>query len=174
MTQTTDCKPGHNTRSPFWSLQFRSMLHKAVVGYLSEREVLYPVEFGTLTHWFSRTPREFLEKEKPGFMPKVGKLYGEDSGRVWNVLDPKWFDAYWKLSEASAATYGDKGIWFTPGFDERLCYTNRADNLRLKKKMIVDSVARLHETRPDAQAVIEGWDDDEIERQRTANREARK
>lgn len=67
--QATDCKPGHNTRSPFWSLQFRSMLHEAVVGNMSEREMLNPVEFGTLTHWFSRTPQEFLEAEKPTFMP---------------------------------------------------------------------------------------------------------
>lgn len=39
-----------------------------------------------------------------------------------------------------------------------MCYTNRADNLLLKKRMIVDYVTQLHETRPDAQAVIEGWD----------------
>ena len=56
---------GYDDRSPFWPLQFRGRLRRAVADYAFARGLRIPADFGTMTHWYSRTPREFLEREKP-------------------------------------------------------------------------------------------------------------
>ena len=159
VTQETDSeKSGYDLRTPFWSLEYRSLLRKAVFAYAMERGLSLPVEFGPQTHWYARTPKEFLETQKPDFMPQIDERYSQPSGLMWDCRKDKWFDAYFKLSEAALDTYGYSGLLFNPGFDERTVYSNREDNVSLKIQMLRrfnDEATRRH---PDAKLLMEGWD----------------
>ena len=158
VTEPVDAKEGYNLRTPFWSLQYRHLLRRAVLDYATDRGLMHPVEFGTLTHWFSRTPRPFLEKIRPEPMPQANDNYAEPSGEVWDVRKKKWFDMYWRLTEASIANYGFSGLMFNPGFDERVVFSNREDNVKLKID-VVDAFNREAARRyPDAKLLMEGWD----------------
>ena len=48
-----------------------------------------PEDFGTMTHWYSRTPEDFLEKKNPPFLPQATSGYAEKNGLVWDVRDEK-------------------------------------------------------------------------------------
>lgn len=69
VTQPSDARAGYNLRTPLWSLRFRNLLRKAVLGYATDRGLMHPVVFGPRTHWYSRTPPEFLEKVRPRPLP---------------------------------------------------------------------------------------------------------
>jgi hypothetical protein len=62
---------GYDNRSLFWPLQYRSALRKKVMDYAFERGMMQPEDFGTMTHWYSRTPKQFLEKMNPPFLPQT-------------------------------------------------------------------------------------------------------
>ena len=157
-TIETDGGEGYNVRTSAWSLEYRSLLRRAVFNYAMERGLQLPVEFGPQTHWYARTPQPFLDKFKPEFMPQVEDRYSEPSGQMWDCRKQKWFDMYFRLSEASIDTYGYSGLMFNPGFDERTVYSNRADNVKLKVDLLKrfnDEATRRH---PDAKLLMEGWD----------------
>lgn len=158
VTQPVDAAEGYNWRTPFWSLQYRHLLRKAVLDYAADRGLMHPVEFGTLTHWFSRTPKDFLVKVRPALLPQATDNYAEPSGMVWDVRQKKWFDAYWKLTEASIEHYGYSGVMFNPGFDERVVYTDRTDNVRFKIDILERFNREAARRHPDAKLLIEGWD----------------
>ena len=158
-TQATDSEEsGYDLRSPFWSLEYRSLLRRSIFNYALERGLMMPVEFGPQTHWYSRTPREFLDAYKPEFMPQIDERYSQPSGLMWDCRRQEWFDKYWQLAEASISTYGYSGLLFNPGFDERTVCSNREDNVKLKIEMLRkfnDEAARRY---PDAKLLMEGWD----------------
>ena len=158
VTAETDGGPGYNVRTPFWSLSYRNLLRKAVLGYATDRGLMHPAVYGPRTHWYSRTPKEFLEKAKPDFMPQEVEHYSEPSGRIWDIRQDKWFEAYWKLTEASIAEYGYSGLLFNPGFDERILYTNRTANVEAKIKYLEEFNREAARRYPDARLFIEGWD----------------
>ena len=149
---------GFDNRSLFWPLQFRGELRKKVMDYAFERGMMAPEDFGTMTHWYSRTPQDFLDKMKPDFMPQATGLYGEPSGLVWDIRKPKWMDAYWRLTDASIREYGREGLLHTIGVAERRLSKNRAENLALKVKwtnMLLDEAKRRH---PGSTRLLAGWD----------------
>ena len=158
VTETVDAKEGYNLRTTFWSLQYRHLLRKAVLDYATDRGLMHPVEFGTLTHWFARTPKSFLEKVRPDPLSQANENYAEPSGMVWDIRKRKWFDAYWKLTEASVKHYGYSGLMFNPGFDERVVDTNRADNVRFKIDVVEKFNREAARRYPDAKLLVEGWD----------------
>ncbi|MFA6715792.1 MAG: hypothetical protein WCS27_10475, partial [Victivallaceae bacterium] len=55
----------YDDRTLFWSLEYRGKLRKQILQYAFERDLIHPEDFGTMTHWYSRTPHDFLEKIKP-------------------------------------------------------------------------------------------------------------
>ena len=96
---------------------------------------MVPEDFGTMTHWYSRTPEEFLEKLKPPFLPQATRTYSEKNGLVWDVRDAKWVDAYWSLIKTACDIYGqgkDQQLLHTIGLGERNCFKDRKENLKLK------------------------------------------
>ncbi len=149
---------GYNNRSLFWSLQFRGLLRKAVLAYAFDRGVMVPEDFGTMSHWYSRTPWQFLDKVKPPFLPQEGGWYGHPTDRVWDVREDRWLDAYWKLTEASLAEYGKSDLLHTIGLGERLCYKDRAANLQLKVDVLKRLVAKAKSCCPDSRILLAGWD----------------
>ena len=73
---------GYDNRTLFWSLQYRGKLRQDLQNYAFDRGLMVPEDFGTMTHWYSRTPEEFLEKMDPPFLPQATKGYAEKNGLV--------------------------------------------------------------------------------------------
>ncbi|MBP5510124.1 MAG: hypothetical protein J6Z49_04335 [Kiritimatiellae bacterium] len=63
----------HDDRTLFWSLRYRGELRRNLQKYAFERGLMVPEDFGTMTHWYSRTPEDFLAKKKPEFIPLANK-----------------------------------------------------------------------------------------------------
>jgi len=156
--ETKGLKSGYDNRSLFWSLQYRGELRRKVLAYARERGLMHPEDFGTMSHWYSRTPYTFLNKMNPPFLPQEGGGYGHPTDRVWDIRDSKWLDAYWKLTQASIDNYGRPDLLHTIGIAERLCYTNRADNLKMKVDTLGILVKNALSHYPDSKILFAGWD----------------
>lgn len=149
---------GYDNHTLHWSLQFRGLLRKMIQDYGFERGMEQPEDFGTMTHWYTPTPKDFLDRMKPEFLPNSVAWYSDPSSLVWDIRDPKWMDMYWRLTEASIRHYGRSDILHTMGLSERKCSTNAAENLRLKievTKRLIDDAQRRH---PESQIILGGWD----------------
>ena len=150
---------GYDDRSLFWSLEYRGKLRKAFTEYAFERGLRIPTDFGTMTHWYSRTPETFLEKKRPPFLPQASKSYGLPNARVFDIRERRWLDAYWRLTEAFVeAGYGTYDLLHTIGLGERMVFEDRTKNLEFK----VDVMQRLFnlaaEKAPHAPILLAGWD----------------
>ena len=66
----------YDDRTLFWSLEYRGELRKKILAYARERGLISPEDCGTMTHWYSRTPKEFLDTVKPTFVPQTTECYG--------------------------------------------------------------------------------------------------
>ncbi len=153
---------GYDDRSLFWSLQYRGELRKRLQKYAFERGLLAPEDFGTMSHWYSRTPEDFLDKKQPPFLPQEVNHYSERNGRVWDIRDEKWADEYWKLTKTAVAQYGvgapPPQLLHTIGLGERRCYKDRQRNFDLKIEALDKFLARAHRDYPDSKVLIAGWD----------------
>ena len=151
---------GYDNRTLFWSLEYRGRLRRDLQRYAFDRGLEVPEDFGTMTHWYSRTPEEFLEKVDPPFLPQATAGYKERNGLVWDIRDDKWADMYWKLTQTAVEAYGKPGpgLLHTIGLGERLCYTNRADNLKLKLLALDKFLKRAHRDYPERKVLLAGWD----------------
>ena len=49
-------RSGFNDRIPFWPLSFRGRMRSEIQEYGRGRGILFPEDFGTMTHWYSPTP----------------------------------------------------------------------------------------------------------------------
>lgn len=150
---------GYDNRSLFWSLQERGRLRKALTDYARERGLDVPTDFGTVSHWYSRTPRAYLDKVHPPFLPQADDKYREDTGCVFDVREPKWLDEYWKLTEAQfAAGYGDDRLLHTIGFGERRIFKDPAANFAFKCEVNEALIDLARRKRPNAKVLLAGWD----------------
>ena len=150
---------GYDNRAPFWPLEFRGKLRKHFTDYAFRRGLMIPTDFGTMSHWYSRTPAEFLEKAKPPYLPQSNGNYNEPSGLVWDIFKPGWLGNYWRLTEAFVgAGYGTTELMHTIGLGERRCFADRAKNLQMKKDVLSKLMALAKEKTPDAKILIAGWD----------------
>ncbi len=148
----------YDNRSLFWPLEFRGELRKAVLEYAFSRGMMAPSDFGTMTHWYSRTPQDFLEKMNPDFMPQAPGAYSEPSGRVWDIRDEKWMNAYWKITDTDICEYGQPGLLHTIGIAERHVSTNKAENLAMKTKLTRAILAEAKLRYPGSARLLAGWD----------------
>lgn len=142
----------------FWTLEYRGELRKKILAYARERDMLHPEDLGTMTHWYSRTPQEYLDKVKPDFIPQVTSGYGEESGLVWDIRQNKNMDAYWKLTEAHIREYGSPDLFHTIGLAERRCYKDQAANHQMKLYTYRRIQNKLREHYPNAPLLIASWD----------------
>ena len=152
---------GYDDRSLFWSLQYRGELRRNLQKYAFDRGLMAPEDFGTMTHWYSRTPEDFLEKKDPQFLPQATSVYAEKNGLVWDIRDDKWADEYWKLTKTAVETYGrdaPQRLLHTIGLGERMCYKDRKRNFDMKILALDKFLARAHRDYPDAKVLLAGWD----------------
>lgn len=85
-----------------------------------------------MTHWYSRTPYDFLNRVKPEFMPQATEGYNQKTGLVWDIRDDRNLDNYFKLTETHIREYGAPELFHTIGLAERRCYADHASNHQMK------------------------------------------
>ena len=159
-------KPDHfyNDRSLMWPLKTRAALRKAVMDYAHERDLVHCADTGTMTHWYSRTPKAFLERAKPEFLagnndcdPMSSK--GNPSCLVWDIANEKWLDAYWKITQADVDSYSGADMFHTIGLAERSYYGDDDEkNFRLKLSTYRSIIGKLREHYPNAPLLVGSWD----------------
>ncbi|MDD4870051.1 MAG: alpha-N-acetylglucosaminidase TIM-barrel domain-containing protein [Kiritimatiellae bacterium] len=148
----------YDDRTSAWPLQYRGELRKHILQYARARGLVHPEDTGTMTHWYSRTPKAFLEKIKPSFTPQASHGYGEDTGLVWDIRNDQNIDNYWKLTQAHINAYGKPDMFHTIGLAERNVFTNRADNLEMKLFAYRRIIEKLREHHQQAPMLIASWD----------------
>ena len=150
---------GYDNRDLFWPLQYRGELRKAFTDYAFGRGLMIPTDFGTMTHWYSRTPQEFLDAKKPPFLPQATSGYGEKTGLVWDIFQGEWLSDYWRLTQSFIdAGYGTGDLLHTIGLGERLCFRDRAKNLQMKIDVMKKLFALANEKCPNSKILLAGWD----------------
>ncbi len=153
---------GYDDRSLFWSLEYRGELRRRLQQYAFDRGLMAPEDFGTMTHWYSRTPEDFLEKKNPPFLPQASRGYAEKNGLVWDIRDDRWVGEYWKMTKTAVEAYGAGAppprLLHTIGLGERTCFEDRKANFDLKKYALGKFLDRAHRDYPDAKVLLAGWD----------------
>ena len=148
---------GYANRNLFWPLEYRGALRKRILDYAFERDLMHPEDFGTMTHWYSATPQEFLDQIKPEFTPQVSG-YSLPTEQVWDIRFDHNLDNYWKLTQASIDHYGKPEIFHTIGFAERMVYKERTDNVKMKIYFYRRMLENLRAHYPNAPVLLAGWD----------------
>lgn len=147
----------YDDRNLFWSLEFRGELRKKLLAYAFERDLMHPEDCGTVTHWYSRTPKAYLEKVNPPLL--YGEKYGgEPTGQTWDVLNDQNLENYFKLTETHIKEYGKAEIFHTIGLAERSFSEDKEVNMRLKLYVYRRICSYLKEKYPSAPLLIASWD----------------
>jgi len=149
---------GYNNRTTAWPLQYRGQLRKQVLQYAFDRDLMHPEDFGTMTHWYSRTPVDFLENVKPKLMRQLSTSYSEQTGQVWDIFDDKNIENYQKLTDTHVTEYGKAEIFHTIGLAERTYDDDRRKNLELKKFAYRRFLDHIYDRYPNAKVLIAAWD----------------
>ncbi len=146
-------------RTTAWPLQYRGELRKHILSYARDRELIHPEDMGTMTHWYSCTPKAFLKTVQPTFNPQSGGAYlGNPTNAVWDIRDDKNLDNYWKLTQAHIDNYGSPNMFHTIGIAERETFNTREDNLEMKLYAYRRIINKLREHYPTAPVLIASWD----------------
>jgi hypothetical protein len=149
----------YNDRTTAWPLQYRGELRKHILQYARDRGLIHPEDTGTMTHWYSCTPKAFLEEVKPEFMPQSGGAYrGNPCAAVWDIRDDLNLENYWKLTQAHIDAYGSPEMFHTIGLAERQVFTNRTDNQEIKLYAYRRIVEKIRENYKQAPLLIASWD----------------
>jgi len=149
---------GYNDRNLFWSLEYRGQLRKKILDYAFERDLMHPEDCGTVSHWYSRTPQEFLDTVQPELLPQVNTHYNDPTGRVWDIRRQENFDNYFKLTEAHVREYGKPELFHTIGLGERMYSDDPEENMRMKLYVYRKIATRVKEEYPNAPLLIASWD----------------
>ncbi len=154
-----ESKPrSYDDRNLFWPLQHRGQLRRELLAYARERDLLHPEDLGTMTHWYSRTPHQYLEQVRPDFLPQATAGYGDPTGLVWDIRQDKFLDDYFHLTETHIREYGAPGMFHTIGLAERRCYDDRDANHQMKLYTYRRIISRLRQKYPHAPLLIGSWD----------------
>ncbi|OQA84837.1 MAG: Alpha-N-acetylglucosaminidase (NAGLU) tim-barrel domain protein [Lentisphaerae bacterium ADurb.Bin242] len=148
----------YDDRRQFHSLEYRGELRKNILEYARARDLMHPEDCGTMTHWYSRTPPDFLEAVQPEFLPQWSADYGEKSGRVWDFRIRRNMENYFRLTEAHIRHYGSPEIFHTIGLAERGCFLDRRKNQKLKLHACECIEREVHSKYPNAPLLIASWD----------------
>lgn len=158
--QNIENMTGYDDRSDFWTLKYRGELREKILGYARELDLIHPTDCGTMTHWYSRTPEEFLSKIKPSFLPYCGHRYTQnDTGKVFDFREAKNLRNYMQLTQTMVNEYEKQtGFFHTIGLGERTVFPDSKKNHTLKLiayRKIAESLRTLY---PDAKLFVASWD----------------
>lgn len=151
---------GYDDRSDFWSLRYRGTLRKKIMEYAERNDLMSMTDTGTMTHWYSRTPKEFLLSRKPVFLEQADRQYNTyATGRVFDFRVRENMDAYMQLTKTMAEVYdGNTFLFHTIGLGERRMYEEDRRNFMLKKlcyRRIAETLRRVY---PHSLLMLATWD----------------
>ena len=110
-----------------------------------------------MTHWYSRTPKSFLEAVR-----RNSRRRREDTPNHRNGLEypkqRKKHGRYLHLTETHIRHYGKPELFHTIGLAERRCYADPAANHSMKRYTYRRIIRRLRKAYPDAPLLIASWD----------------
>ena len=151
---------GYNDRSDFWTLRYRGELRERILAYARHLDLMYPTDCGTMTHWYSRTPEEFLKAEKPSFLAQANDSYIEsDTGRVFDFTEKENMNRYMRLTETMVNEYEKSvSLFHTIGLGERRIYEDPAQNLALKRVAYRRIAENIRLRYPDSKLMLATWD----------------
>lgn len=149
---------GYNDRTPFWNLKFRGELRKKILNYAFERDLLHPEDSGTMTHWYSKTPTEFIEKQNPTLLPLEVEQYSGKESQVFDIRDKSNLENYFKLTDTHVKEYGSGKIFHTIGLGERMYSKDREKNKAMKFYVYREISDYIKKTYPNSPLLIASWD----------------
>lgn len=151
---------GYDDRSDFWTLEYRGKLRERILEYARELDLMYPTDCGTMTHWYSRTPVEFLENRKPTFANQdVAHYTASDTGRVFDFTKRENMDYYVHLTDTMVREYEKTtGLFHTIGLGERRMYNDKDKNFALKLIAYRRIAENIRQKYPDSKLMLASWD----------------
>lgn len=156
--ELSDNMNGFNNRGLFWPLEYRGQLRKQILEYAFARDLMHPEDTGTMTHWYSRTPRPFLDSVKPAFLNQSNSLYAEETGSVWDIRKEENLELYFKLTQTHIKEYGKPDLFHTIGLAERMFSENRDENMKLKSYTYRKIAQYLKMNYPTSRLLLASWD----------------
>ncbi len=155
-----ESETGYDERSDFWTLKYRGKLREEIMSYARENDLITSTDCGTMTHWYSRTPLEFLEKQKPSFLGQADNQYNEfDTGKVFDFRKPENMEYYMRLTKTMAEEFDKNNYLFhTIGLGERRIYSDNQKNFNLKKLCYRRIMQYLREEYPNSVLMLASWD----------------
>ncbi len=143
----------------FMPLEERGVLRKKILSYARERGLLHPEDVGTMTHWYSRTPMEFIRSFKPSYLPQAnGGYYSDPTGQVWDIREDENMERYYALTLTHIREYGSPELFHTIGLSERHCYSDHEANHQMKLYTYRRIIARLRHDFPNAPLLLASWE----------------
>ena len=147
----------YNDRTELISLKYRGELRKKVLSYAFERGLMHPEDMGPMTHWYSHTPRAFLDKIKPEFMVQSSNNYAKPELQVWNCDDDKIIEYYMQLTRTHIQHYGKPELFHMIGLAERV-FGSEEENYAVKVRVFQKFVTQLRKEYPHAPLLVASWD----------------
>ena len=152
-------KCGYNERTSAWSLKYRGMLREAVLKYAFERDLMHPEDCGTITHWYSPTPRDFIENVHPKvFGQSDGQYAGAAETMVWDIREQNNFDMYMHMTDTHVKEFGRPELFHTIGFAERRFSEVHEENMRMKEHVYNKTCEHIERSYPGSKMLIASWD----------------
>ena len=149
-------KPDYFDRTTAWPLRYRGELRKKILDYAFDRDLIHCEDCGTMTHWYSQTPQEFLDKVKPKFSTDHDDKL--KSNMAWDTSVPENMANYWHLTDTHIKEFGKAELFHTIGQAERINSTDHDENIEAKIKVFEETEKYIEEHYPDAKLLIASWD----------------
>lgn len=152
---------GYDDRSVFWPLEFRGILRKKILEYAFECDLTHPEDCGTMTHWYSPTPAEFLASDKNNvtLMTQADNQYYEPTTQIWDITKQENVDNYLKLTEGYVNEFNPQcNLFHTIGMGERRMMPDAESNHRLKLFAYRKISQSLRERYPTSKLMLASWD----------------
>lgn len=156
----TKAKGGFGDRSPFWPLEYRGILRQKLLHYALERDLMHPEDCGTMSHWYSPAPNEFLDNDKQiTFLSQADDMYNMRESLVWDIRKQHNMERYMQLTDGYVKEFNPNAqLFHTIGLAERIMNSNRDDNLRLKLFTYRKIAQNLREHYPNSKLLLASWD----------------
>ena len=151
---------GYDDRSDFWTLEYRGKLREQILAYARLMDLNYPTDCGTMTHWYSRTPKEYLKDYKPKFLAQADMQYiGVDTGKVWDFRDKEEMSRYMHLTETMVQEYEKSTeLFHTIGLGERRMFKDKEKNFALKLFAYRRIAENIRQRYPNSKLMLASWD----------------
>ncbi len=149
---------GYDDRTLFWPLEYRSELRKKILEYARDRGLVHGEDFGTMTHWYSRTPVQYLEKKKPVLLAQESVGYNQRTGLCWDPRVDENLENYMKLTDVYANYYGRPELFHTIGLAERFIFKERGRNMKMKIYTYRRTLQKIRQRYPNSRQLLAAWD----------------